>query len=128
MSVWKPIESVPRGKLVLVRKRQPGLTHTISGGEPSSDGWYYNTAHWHTASNENIHRWADEWTEIPGDEDLKQRIKNAVEVIGAFGGHDGAHHKQWVLDQVVRALLSEAEYETWTNRIDGGEWDKGIAP
>ena len=59
---------------------------------------------------------------------LKRRIDSAVEIIGAFGGHDGGHHKQWVLDQVLRALLTPEQYETWVNRIDGREWDQGIPP
>lgn len=59
---------------------------------------------------------------------LQRRIDSAVEIIGAFGGHDGAHHKQWVLDQVLRALMTPEQYETWVNRIDGREWDEGIAP
>ena len=60
----------------------------------------------------------------------------AIEIIEEYGWMDGAHHKQWVLDQVVRALLgSNEEYEAWVARYEKGddgphtyEWDMGIAP
>jgi hypothetical protein len=35
---------------------------------------------------------------------MEERIEKALGIIHQFGGIDGAHHKQWVLDQVVRAL------------------------
>lgn len=70
------------------------------------------------------------------DED---RINDAVQVILQFGGYDGGHHKQWVLDQVLRNLLSEEGYATFCTEYRGnwneqyeeweyGEWDNGIAP
>ena len=34
----------------------------------------------------------------------KKRIKIALGIIMDNGGVDGGHHKQWALDQVVRAL------------------------
>lgn len=33
-----------------------------------------------------------------------QRIDKALSLIVAYGGIDGAHHKDWVIDQVTRAL------------------------
>jgi len=33
-----------------------------------------------------------------------ERIAKAPSIIVAYGGIDGAHHKDWVLDQTVRAL------------------------
>jgi hypothetical protein len=56
------------------------------------------------------------------------RIERALDVIYEFGGIDGAHHKQWVLDQVVR-VLSE-DYAAWCaeKRASDHEWDEGIAP
>ena len=72
----------------------------------------------------------------PTDED---RINLAVLRILESGGVDGAHHKQWVLDQVLRHLLSERGYATFCTEYRGnydeeneeweyGEWDEGIAP
>ena len=51
------------------------------------------------------------------------------EFILAYGGIDGAHHKQWVLDQLLRQL-SGKHYQTLIkyNEQLGYEWDEGIAP
>ncbi len=56
----------------------------------------------------------------------------ALKIIEENGGTDGAHHKQWVLDQVVRAILGD-EYDAWIakdGRHTGGEyeWDTGMVP
>jgi len=55
-------------------------------------------------------------------------------MIHQYGGIDGNHHKQWVLDQVVRALTG-AKYDDWVKEHNDGkdgpdtyEWDVGIAP
>ena len=36
---------------------------------------------------------------------------------------DGAHHKQWVITEMVKALIPDT-YNEWA----GDDWDKGIAP
>lgn len=36
--------------------------------------------------------------------DSATRIQKALEVIIKYGGIDGSHHKDWVLDQAVRCL------------------------
>lgn len=63
-----------------------------------------------------------------------QKIERALNVIFDFGGVDGAHHKQWVLDQVVRHLTGE-KYDEWIREYKDGsdgpdtfDWDEGIAP
>jgi len=63
----------------------------------------------------------------------EERIKKALEYIHKNGGIDGGHHKQWVLDQIVRCLVED--YETWVREYEDGEegpetykWDTGIAP
>lgn len=68
----------------------------------------------------------------------KQKLEAAVELIGQYGCVDGSHHKQWVLDQVLRVLLPENQYDEWVLMYeqeypDGpddmyDEWDVGIAP
>jgi len=63
------------------------------------------------------------------------KIYDALHIAYQYGQVDGAHHKAWVIDQMVRALLKE-EYEPWLEEYqcvdeDGDyqyEWDKGIAP
>lgn len=66
----------------------------------------------------------------------KNRIAQALVRIMHYGGFDGAHHKQWVLDQVARDLLGN-EYEDWVARYEEAdpetgekkyEWDVGIPP
>lgn len=65
---------------------------------------------------------------------MEDRTARALEVIRSYGGIDGAHHKQWVIDQVVRALTGDG-YEAWVKAQRAGddgpdtyEWDEGIAP
>lgn len=36
----------------------------------------------------------------------KERIKKAIDFAVQYGSIDGAHHKTWVIDQMVRALTS----------------------
>lgn len=58
------------------------------------------------------------------------RIERAVEVITEFGGIPGDHHKQWVLDQALRALMPDQEYDAWRaqRRAEDCDWEEGIAP
>lgn len=55
-----------------------------------------------------------------------ERIRRALEIISSCGGHDEGHHKQWVLDQVVRKLLTNDQYRLWVKDRDW--WDEGIPP
>jgi hypothetical protein len=80
---------------------------------------------------------------------LEQRIEMALGLIHSNGATDGAHHKQWVLDQAVRYLTGcplvekhakdcngndyayegqgeSEEYREWVKAHNG--WDTGIAP
>lgn len=62
-----------------------------------------------------------------------QRVGKALEMISEYGGIDGGHHKQWVLDQVVQILATD--YAAWIEEQCAGEdgpdtyeWDRGIPP
>jgi hypothetical protein len=64
----------------------------------------------------------------------REKIDAALEVAYRYGGTDGAHHKAWIIDQMVRAL-TENEYDHWVQeRCDGEEgpntydWEEGIPP
>lgn len=64
---------------------------------------------------------------------MEDKIEQALNCINKYGGTDGSHHKQWVLDQVVRILVDN--YEQWVDDYCNGEdgpntyeWDCGIAP
>ncbi len=48
-----------------------------------------------------------------------------------YGMIDGAHHKQWVIDQMVQALLGSADYQRWLEKVNVPgytSWNQGIAP
>lgn len=65
-----------------------------------------------------------------------KRIKAALDLAWRYGQIDGAHHRLWVIDQMVRALCGDTkEYAKWVNEYekpleDGDyyEWNMGIAP
>jgi hypothetical protein len=52
-------------------------------------------------------------------------ICDIIDIIVENGMIPGAHHKQWVIDQVLRAVLG-AEYADWLAEND--HWDQGVAP
>lgn len=67
------------------------------------------------------------------------RIARAVDIVTKYGGIAGDHHKQWVIDQIVRVLLSKEDYEAWRQEMRGEydseedqweyeDWDEGTAP
>ena len=62
------------------------------------------------------------------------RIGKALAIAQDFAGVDGAHHKDWIIDQMVRALTGK-KYKAWVRQCRNGkdgpntyEWDIGIAP
>jgi hypothetical protein len=63
-----------------------------------------------------------------------ERINKALKTASNYGFIDGAHHKMWVIDQMMRALLEDDydEYiKTWCGCEDGPDtytWDVGVAP
>lgn len=66
---------------------------------------------------------------------MEERIKEALKIAWQYGCIDGAHHKMWVIDQMVRALCeNEKEYKKWVEAYetpDGEDywvWDCGINP
>ena len=63
-----------------------------------------------------------------------KRINKAISIAVTFGGIDGAHHKDWVIDQMLRALADYRYDELVEDACeeDGDPtayvWDVGIAP
>jgi hypothetical protein len=64
----------------------------------------------------------------------KDKIDKAIEFAVEYGGIDGSHHKDWVIDQIVR-ILAEEKYDKVVADACMGEdglytyvWDTGIAP
>lgn len=73
--------------------------------------------------------------DLPDDTSAEDRAVVALGIAVQYGGTDGEHHKSWVVDQMVRALVGIADYETFVDRVCDGEdgpetysWDEGIAP
>lgn len=71
----------------------------------------------------------------PPAPDIQQRVNAAVELAVRYGSIAGAHHRKWVIDQMLRALLGPEGYAAWlkdenTARLAEGDdsWDPGIAP
>lgn len=65
---------------------------------------------------------------------MNDKAVNALDVAFQYGAIDGAHHKMWVIDQMVRALTGN-KYEEWVKEFCDGEdgpetysWDTGVAP
>lgn len=61
-------------------------------------------------------------------------IKAALTLARRYGGIDGAHHKDWVIDQMVRALTG-AGYGAFVTAARAGDdgpdtyaWNTGTAP
>lgn len=57
--------------------------------------------------------------------DLTSRVAAALEVAERYGTIDGDHHRTWVIDQMVRALVGK-DYPHWLEKHEG--WEPGIAP
>lgn len=64
----------------------------------------------------------------------EQNIREAISLIVVYGGFDGSHHKDWVMDQVIRKLAGD-DYDKIIAKACGGEdgpntyeWPCGIAP
>lgn len=64
----------------------------------------------------------------------KERIEKAIRIAVEFGGIDGAHHKDWVIDQMVRVLAGDGYEKLVAEACDGEDgpdtysWNVGIAP
>jgi hypothetical protein len=64
----------------------------------------------------------------------QERIELAIEIAVRHGGADGAHHKAWVIDQMVRALAGDryarivAEARNGEDGPDTYAWDVGVPP
>lgn len=48
---------------------------------------------------------------------LAEQIQEATDLIATYGGIDGVHHKQWLIDQVLRTLLKE-DYDSWVEEYE----------
>lgn len=64
----------------------------------------------------------------------QQKINEAIELAVRYGGIDGAHHKDWVIDSMVRVLAGDGYEQIVTDACEGEDgphtysWNVGIAP
>lgn len=63
------------------------------------------------------------------------RIEGALEAAFEFGDVDGGHHKQWLINEMIRQLLGFGghrewvkSYNIWAAKYGYSYWDEGIAP
>ena len=80
---------------------------------------------------------AEDFKKFINPEELEDRTAVALDYIMSYSGIDGAHHKSWVIDQVIRALTGD-KYDAWVKEAKGDfdveedeydyTWDEGIAP
>ena len=64
----------------------------------------------------------------------KKKIAQVLMIARNYGQIDGGHHKQWVIDQMVR-VLTGSQYPNFVREYKAGEdgpetysYDEGIAP
>lgn len=59
------------------------------------------------------------------------QVAEALDLAMSGMATDGGHHKQWYLDQIVRALtreLYESCVQDFEHKFGPRSWDEGIAP
>lgn len=57
----------------------------------------------------------------------QKAIEDAIGLIIRYGQIDGAHHKDWVLQQTLKALL-HWDNEKLESFLNEREWEPGIPP
>lgn len=66
-----------------------------------------------------------------------ERIAAAIKVASRYGGIEDDHHRCWVIDQMLRCLMTPEAYAEFVRTRTLGEngepdqyepWDRGIAP
>jgi hypothetical protein len=61
----------------------------------------------------------------------REAIGEAIAIAERWGHAEGDHHKAWVIDQMVRALVG-VDYEHWVaayeDTNEGCIWIQGVAP
>jgi len=63
-----------------------------------------------------------------------EKVEEALALGVRYGGIDGAHHKDWVIDQMIRILAGDAYAKIVADACDGEDgpntydWNEGIAP
>ncbi len=64
----------------------------------------------------------------------EEKLRSVMEILEQYSQIDGAHHKQWCLDQIAR-IIKGSDYPEWVLEMQEGEdgpktysYDEGIPP
>jgi hypothetical protein len=81
--------------------------------------------------NKTLEKWTEHF-------EITKREAEVIDIVWQWGGIDGAHHKDWCLDQIARVLCGDKykDFVTFAKtgavgNFDGPEeydYDEGIAP
>lgn len=95
------------------------------------------TSAYNSINVEDLANAVDRFKKVPTYDELLKENQKYKEVIDKvrniayeYGQIDGAHHKTWVIDQIIRELLG-TEYDNFIKEYEeDGEytWDIGIVP
>lgn len=79
----------------------------------------------------NFNTAAEEKSRNP-EKNITGQAATILSLIERYGMIGGEHHKQWILDQIVRTIYKDTDgYATWVSMMNDPDympWDKGIAP
>lgn len=70
---------------------------------------------------------------VPYPPNLREAIDKIIDLVIDGLGIDGGHHKQWFLEQILRAIVGD-EYDRVARELTTGSdgivygWEAGIAP
>ena len=143
-------------RFTVYRPNVPDATHNSfqknANDEPQFEGVIFSDGtcalRWLTAAKSTsiwnsfndamlVHEHPEYGTKIVWADDTpiaEPNVQEAIDVGIRHGGHDEAHHKAWVIDQMLRALLGPKYEQTIRESCDGPDgpnsWihDEGIAP
>lgn len=96
----------------------------------------HQAAKWLGVSVKSVRRYRVSGAPGPVDGMVREKLAATEALVCAFSfaQTDGAHHKAWVIDQMVRSLTGDgyaAFVKDYCKGEDGPEtyeWDEGIAP
>ncbi len=108
------------------------LRATAGEPEPDSECAECGKRFWSADGHPTLALCRECWQPDAGIRCLEERIAKAAAMIARCAVTDGVHHKQWCLDQALRAMFTEEQYAAWVAEMaanpDRDPWDTGIAP
>lgn len=107
---YEEMELYPNWEAAAMTTNVEGLGPWNVGGD--SDKLWAETGH-------------DQWLITPErvPESVDDRVELAIDTALDFDGYDGAQHKQWVIDRMLRYLAGDRYAD-----LVPSDWDEGVAP